>query len=77
MYLTPAQKKMIVQALGFAKDHPEMSSHGNLVSGHQYRTALALENKRLGSVRYQGPSLGWFVPNTESQVAKDLVASMG
>jgi len=33
---------------------------GILVSGHRYRTALALEGKGLGNVRYQGPSLGWY-----------------
>ena len=33
---------------------------GILVSGHRYRTALSLEEKGLGKVRYQGPSLGWY-----------------
>lgn len=30
-----------------------------LVSGHEYRTALALERKGLARVRYQGQSMGW------------------
>lgn len=41
---------------------------GILVSGHEYRTALSLERLNLGSVRYQGPSLGWFIAQApESQ----------
>lgn len=30
-----------------------------LVSGNEYRTALALEARGLASVRYQGPTMGW------------------
>jgi len=38
---------------------------GHLVSGHKYRTALALESKGLASVRYQGPSMGWVKPTAK------------
>ena len=31
-----------------------------LVSGRDYHTAVALENKGLGTIRWQGPNLGWF-----------------
>lgn len=56
MTLTNPQKDLIEQA----RKLEEVSDHGLLVSGHQHRTATALEGKGLGTVRYQGPSLGWF-----------------
>lgn len=34
-----------------------------LVSGHEYRTAESLERLGYGTLRYQGPSMGWFAPN--------------
>lgn len=38
-----------------------------LVSGHTYRTAIALERRGLGTVRYQGPSLGWFAAKSTQE----------
>jgi hypothetical protein len=52
--LSTTQKTLLTQAESLAGDH------GILVSGHKYRTALSLERKGMGTVRYQGPSLGWF-----------------
>ena len=52
--LSTTQQTLLNQAKSLKGDH------GILVSGHKYRTALALERKGLGTVRYQGPSLGWF-----------------
>ena len=42
------------------------SFSGLLVSGRKYRSALALEAKGYGYVKYQGPSLGWFYLNVSS-----------
>ncbi len=36
---------------------------GLLVSGNEYKTALALERRGYGTVRYQGPSMGWLHAN--------------
>ena len=46
--------------LAAARDLAKVSDHSMLVSGPRYRTALSLERKGLGTVRYQGPSMGWF-----------------
>lgn len=56
--LTQPQQKLLTSARNLAK----VSAHGLLVSGHAYRTGLALERKGFGRLRYQGPSLGWFHP---------------
>ena len=65
--LTSKQKSLLEAAVRLDETHaqhqPHLVGHGSLVSGHDYRTAIALENKGLGSLRYQGPSLGWFAPN--------------
>lgn len=65
--LTSKQKSLLESAVRLDETHaqyqPHLVGHGSLVSGHDYRTAIALENKGLGSLRYQGPSLGWFAPN--------------
>ena len=53
--LSPTQGKLLGHAKALA------GNQGILVSGHGYRTAIALERKGLGTVRYQGPSMGWFV----------------
>lgn len=57
--LTQPQKELLASARDLAK----VSVHGLLVSGHAYRTGLALERKGFGRLKYQGPSLGWFHPN--------------
>jgi hypothetical protein len=38
----------------------EAAENGLLVSGPRYRTAASLERLGVGTLRYQGPSLGWF-----------------
>lgn len=65
-YLWAQTRRFEQEQANRGQDH----THGTLVSGHVYRTAIALENKGLGRVRYQGPSLGWFTtagPTTEIQ----------
>lgn len=54
--LTAPQRLLLEQGRQLA----ERSDFGLLVSGPQYRTAIALERKGLGVVRYQGPGMGWF-----------------
>lgn len=63
--LTPPQARLYdhIQTI-----KPE--DHDLLVSGHEYRTAMALERRGLATVRYQGPSLGWVRP-TQSPEAED------
>jgi len=56
--LSPTQTKILAHAKALT------GKQGILVSGHHYRTAVSLEAKGLGTVRYQGPSLGWFVAST-------------
>jgi hypothetical protein len=60
--LTAPQKQLLddTRALEVMDGRSGGPSVGALVSGARYRTALALERKGLGHVRYQGPSLGWF-----------------
>jgi hypothetical protein len=53
--LSPTQEKLLTSAKSLT------GNQGILVSGHQYRTAISLERKGLGTVRYQGLSLGWLV----------------
>lgn len=63
--LTPAQQALLTSAQNMK---PIVYGDGStrepsiLVSGNTYRTAIALERKGLGTVRYQGHSLGWFAP---------------
>lgn len=56
--LTGPQSILLAQARSLA----QVSDHGTLVSGNTYRSAIALERKGYGHVRYQGPSMGWFTP---------------
>jgi len=58
MKLPQTQQRILDHAheLAAYTDH----SYAVLVSGHQYRSAAALERKGLGTLKYQGPSLGWF-----------------
>lgn len=63
--LTEAQKILMHNARDLARFTAKSivatgASHGVLVSGHQYRTAQALERRELGTLRYQGPGIGWF-----------------
>lgn len=64
MTLSHPQNLLLDSARRLAKTCEEMGStnHGILVSGHGYRTALSLERRGLGTLRYQGVSLGWFTP---------------
>lgn len=63
------------QLIAHARELEKWSDHGLLVSGHQYRTAIALENKGLGTVRYQGPSRGWF-KTTDTYDRMEVIARM-
>lgn len=75
MRLTAPQKQLLQDArnLELVTRDPSV---GALVSGARYRTALALERKGLGHVRYQGPSLGWFtLVKREVFYTGDLVES--
>lgn len=54
--LSPAQERLFRSARDFGR----FTDHGILVSGHEHRTARALERKGLGAVRYQGPTMGWY-----------------
>jgi hypothetical protein len=68
--LTAPQKQLLddTRALELMDERSGDASPGALVSGARYRTALALERKGLGHVRYQGPSLGWFtLPKSEER----------
>lgn len=60
--LSDQQKKVLKATYGIKPivyDDGSVYEPGHLVSGHEYRTAIALENKGLATVRYQGKSLGW------------------
>ena len=54
--LSPQQRRLFESARDFGR----YTDQGILVSGHAYRTALSLERKGLGTVRYQGPTMGWY-----------------
>lgn len=65
--LSPAQEKL----LAHVRKHT--GPHGTFVSGHEHRTALALERRGLVSVRYQGPSQGWVtLPEHEATEAEPV-----
>ncbi len=63
--LSPAQRRLLDRAEPLSGP----DGHGILVSGHEYRTALSLEKKGLGELRYQGPSLGWFKSASHANAA--------
>lgn len=54
--LSAAQRRLLDHAAPLSGP----DDHGILVSGHEYRTALSLQKRGLGDVRYQGPGRGWF-----------------
>lgn len=60
--LSPAQTKLIAQTKQLAEITIETQGKAQplLVHGHTYFTACALERKGIGTVRYQGQSMGWF-----------------
>ena len=66
MTLSHPQNLLLDSARRLAKINEEKNqhNHGILVSGPRYRTALSLEKRGLGTLRYQGVSLGWFTPTT-------------
>lgn len=65
--LSPAQQKLLDRAVPHVLVHKDFSVSviDTLVSGREYRTAQALERRGLGTLRYQGPSLGWFTPKVD------------
>jgi len=54
--LTPQQQLTLDRARGLPP------GDASLVRGHAYRTATSLERLGYGTLTYQGPSLGWFLP---------------
>lgn len=77
--LSPTQQKLLTSA---QNTPPIVFADGStrepsiLVSGHEYRTAIALENKGLGKVRYQGPGMGWFTANEEAPAPTPIKCDM-
>lgn len=63
MKLSPAQNKLLDAARKLSAVAPSRS--WLLVSGHEYRTAEALERKGMGELRYQAPGMGWFYGREE------------
>lgn len=65
-FLSPQQQKLLDRSRPHVVVHPDfsISVHGTLVSGHEYRTALSLERRGLGTLKHQGPSMGWFTTST-------------
>lgn len=66
--LSETQQRILDQASGL--------EHGLLVRGHTYRTAESLERKGLGSIRYQGPSLGWFTVADKSYDRLEILVAL-
>lgn len=64
--LTEPQRRLLSGAESLRPvvyDDGSVYDPGTLVTGNEYRTAEALERRGLGTLRYQGPSMGWFRPN--------------
>lgn len=69
--LSPAQSRLMQRSKAFTITHSDgsTSTHGRLVSGHEYRTALALEKMGLGTLRHQGPGRGWFTRHESPEIS--------
>ena len=76
--LSTTQQALLTQAqnlLPLVHSDGSVTDVGILVSGNKYQTALALERKGLGKVRYQGPgNRGWFTAPKHSPAPKHYPA---